>query len=65
MSDHPPDEGVMPFGRYAGLTYYDMVIEDMQYARFLLEQQWLDPTVAAAIRAAIDEYRADRAKEEC
>jgi hypothetical protein len=54
-----PNDTVMPFGEHAGLTYYELVVEDMAYVRWLLSQPWLDAGVAGSLRAAVAEYRAD------
>jgi hypothetical protein len=53
---------VMPFGRYAGRLLYELVCEDMPYVQWLLQQPWLDAAVAASLKAAVAEYRADCAE---
>jgi hypothetical protein len=57
------DDAVMPFGRYAGMLLYELMFTDMPYVTWLLQQPWLDAGVAASLKAAVAEYRADRAAE--
>jgi hypothetical protein len=42
---------VMPFGRYAGMSYEVLVVEDPKYV-WLLAQDWLDAAIAGKLRAA-------------
>jgi hypothetical protein len=49
----------MPFGKYAGMLFYELVVEHPAYVGWLLAQPWLDAGVAASLRAAVAEYRAD------
>jgi hypothetical protein len=53
------DTATMPFGKHAGMLLYELVIEHPAYVRELLQQSWLDAGIAAALRAAVAEYRAD------
>jgi hypothetical protein len=57
------DNAVMPFGRHAGMLFYELVVEDWPYVMWLLQQPWLDAGVAASLKAAVAEYRADCAAE--
>jgi hypothetical protein len=57
------DTDVKPFGQYAGLTYDELVNEQPRYVQRLLAQEWLDAAVAAKLRAALAEYRADCAEQ--
>ena len=63
MSLTPEQPDVMPFGRHAGLDYDALVIEDPRYARWIVEQPWLDPTIANKLRAAIAEDHNSTLKE--
>jgi hypothetical protein len=49
----------MPFGQHAGLSYYELVTDHRDYARWLLKQSWLDAAIAAEIRNAIEDWRED------
>jgi hypothetical protein len=53
------NDTVMQFGQHAGMPLYELVIEHPAYVRWLLSQSWLDTGVAASLRAAVAEYRAD------
>jgi hypothetical protein len=58
------DDGVMLFGKYAGRLFYELPINDMKYCEWLLSQEWLDEGIAVTLRAAVAQYRADRAAED-
>jgi hypothetical protein len=55
---------VMPFGQYAGMRYRELVAKDLNYSEWLLSQSWLDPVVAARLRAAVADYRDDNREDE-
>jgi hypothetical protein len=57
------DGAVTPFGKYASRHFYELPINDMAYCTWLLSQDWLDANIATTLRAAVAQYRADRAAE--
>jgi hypothetical protein len=56
-------DGVMPFGKWEGYTIEDMVAEDLSYARWLLEQDWLNDDLADDINIEIEALE-ERQEEE-
>jgi hypothetical protein len=44
------------------VSYHELV--DLGYAEWLLSQSWLDPVVAARLRAAVADYRDDNREDE-
>jgi hypothetical protein len=50
------DLPVMPFGTYAGMAFYELVADHLDYVEWLLNQEWLDAAVAAKLRTAIAEH---------
>jgi hypothetical protein len=57
-------DDTMPFGRHIGMPYEVLVVDDPKYVRWLLSQSWLDATVAAKLRAALADWRAECAEAE-